>query len=432
MILKERCISILVSLSQKNNFTVNKLSEILKVDSRTIRYDIEEINNLLRKLNLEQIKRSEGGVLILNLSCEMINELLSKFIKLTSEDRKDYLKLKIFSTNLVNLTKEAEKLDVSRTTLKKDLSEIRKEFEFKKIYINDIPSKGIKIMGEEEDIIECLKYEIKKNIKKEFNQKPLKIKELIIEIFKKNYSLSFEEFLTEHLNQRYTGFIYTDIFSEDLAIEIRTNLTGLKIERKKGLSSENKKINSKLMEIKLIKIEELFREFEIELGKDVFYNLSDEFDNKNFEDIFTEKIFQMNFYKNICDVLKLSLFTQKEIKIICYVLYNKILLKEYEKLKLLKVLLISDELDIKTDILLNRLKNILKFETIEVIPSCMFNIFDIKKKFDLVISSQVLKNDFNNLIYQIGKFPLEEEFVDLKFFLLKKENSKKNGIKDNG
>lgn len=185
------------------------------------------------------------------------------------------------------------------------------------------------------------------------------------------------------------------------------------------------------MEIKLIKIEELFREFEIELGKDVFYNLSDEFDNKNFEDIFTEKIFQMNFYKNICDVLKLSLFTQKEIKIICYVLYNKILLKEYEKLKLLKVLLISDELDIKTDILLNRLKNILKFETIEVIPSCMFNIFDIKKKFDLVISSQVLKNDFNNLIYQIGKFPLEEEFVDLKFFLLEKENSKKNGIKDN-
>uniref|UniRef100_UPI003AF113CD HTH domain-containing protein n=1 Tax=Cetobacterium sp. TaxID=2071632 RepID=UPI003AF113CD len=128
MVINERCINILSILNDTNEFTLKKLSENFNVHTRTIRYDIDNINYILKMYKLNTIKKCEKGVFSVNLKNNEINKIINDFSGMFSENRKRYLKFKLFSKDTINLTKEAEYLNISRTTLKKDLAIIKKEF----------------------------------------------------------------------------------------------------------------------------------------------------------------------------------------------------------------------------------------------------------------------------------------------------------------
>lgn len=61
MVINERCINILSVLNEANGFTLKKLSENFNVHIRTIRYDIDNINYILKSYKLDQIKKTDGG-----------------------------------------------------------------------------------------------------------------------------------------------------------------------------------------------------------------------------------------------------------------------------------------------------------------------------------------------------------------------------------
>ena len=119
MVINKRCINILSILNETNQFTLKKLSENFNVHVRTIRYDIENINYILKNSKLDTIKKLDGGVLTINLKSSDLNNIISSFGSICSNNRRLYLKLNLLSKDLVNITREASKLGVSRTTIKK-------------------------------------------------------------------------------------------------------------------------------------------------------------------------------------------------------------------------------------------------------------------------------------------------------------------------
>ena len=94
MVINERCISILSVLNETNEFTLKKLSENFNVHTRTIRYDIDNINYILKMYKLDTIKKCEKGVFTVNLKNNEINKVINDFSGIFSENRRRYLKLK--------------------------------------------------------------------------------------------------------------------------------------------------------------------------------------------------------------------------------------------------------------------------------------------------------------------------------------------------
>ncbi|MGL5702689.1 MAG: hypothetical protein ACRCW5_06090, partial [Cetobacterium sp.] len=158
-------------------FTLKKLSENFNVHIRTIRYDIDNINYILKSYKLDQIKKMDGGGLQVNLKSNDLNKIISDFGGMFSENRKSYLKLKVLSKQMINLTKEAEFLNVSRTTLKKDMLIIKSELEVKDVFIHEFASKGVSVIGEVQNIVDALEKEIHKVIDKQFVNLPNVLKD---------------------------------------------------------------------------------------------------------------------------------------------------------------------------------------------------------------------------------------------------------------
>ncbi|MEG1807502.1 MAG: HTH domain-containing protein, partial [Cetobacterium sp.] len=124
MIINKRCIDILSLLHSTDEYNIDDLSQKFNVHTRTIRYDIENINFILKNYNLNNIEKNSDGRLILNLKMFDLNNLIQYFGGISSESRKDFIKIKLLSSKHINLTNKTKILDTSRSTLKTDLEEI--------------------------------------------------------------------------------------------------------------------------------------------------------------------------------------------------------------------------------------------------------------------------------------------------------------------
>lgn len=438
MVINERCINILSVLNETSEFTLKKLSENFKVHTRTIRYDIDNINYILKMYKLDTIKKHEKGIFKVNLKNNELNKIINDFTGIFSENRKRYLKLKLFSKEIINLTKEAEYLNTSRTTLKKDLVVIKEELAKQNIETKELPSKGIKITGDEEFIIKALEDEIYSIVEKQFISLPNIIKNIIGKIVGDIAPDILKSRVKEVLGNDYNIIYYNKVFCKLASINTRHKLEkGLRgynteeitefilcdlgKEFIKKVIKENKKFflkEDKILEIESV-LKDVIKELELEEDESLLEGLLTEINEVRERLPIPEKICETNFYKSFSEKIKDTTLIKKDIQSIFYIIYNNLLVKNYSSFEEMKILFVSDEIDSVKSIILKKLKSMFNFKEIDKVSSHIFEIFGCEKSYDLIITSGNINEILDVPVYKINRFPLESNLIDLKFFILK-------------
>lgn len=193
-----------ILLENEGRSSYKYLSENLFINERSIRYDIEKINELLSESHFIEIeKKSKGELFYSNLN--VLSDVISFFQKNISTDEiKDEIVLfKTLFQEKLNLKDLGEELDVSRTTIKNIVRGIREKLEKYNLKLETEIQKGLILVGEEGNIRTAqLKF-----LNKYFNYFSSKhsefIKKLLDEIFLLEYkeiSKKFIDILMEEKN----------------------------------------------------------------------------------------------------------------------------------------------------------------------------------------------------------------------------------------
>lgn len=127
------------------NKRIKEISEDLQINERKVRYEIENLNFLLSLNNIKSKILNINGKIEIKETAETINfdSLLTSIEKISMENRRDFLILKLLLNDGINVSKISRELDVSRTTLKKDLKYINDEYgiytkDKEELYIREI------------------------------------------------------------------------------------------------------------------------------------------------------------------------------------------------------------------------------------------------------------------------------------------------------
>lgn len=142
----------ILELLFQNEYTVEDLSSVLNLNSRTIRYNIKDINGVLNKCNLNGILKNKDKYFLEKKEMAKIKKLISEFSSLIFIDRRDYLITKLLIDDKIILSHESRILDVARRTLNYDLVEIKKFLASYSVTIEVIHGKGITLHGDEKHL----------------------------------------------------------------------------------------------------------------------------------------------------------------------------------------------------------------------------------------------------------------------------------------
>ena len=126
---------ILNNLIKGEKYNFKLISEKYGVSDRAARYYINNIDSILQLLDYKITKKVKNSIYLdTNQDFKSLFEILEKIHKLSIEDRIDILKLILFFDEKgLNITKICKELEISRTTIKKDLKLISKEFKIQEI-----------------------------------------------------------------------------------------------------------------------------------------------------------------------------------------------------------------------------------------------------------------------------------------------------------
>ena len=139
MNINNRLLKILDFLEYNSTTSIKEVSKALDVSDRIVRYEIDNLNFILKLNKLPVVKKESKGKLLFDESLKTDDKLsiIKNISKYSKEDRLNFIKLKFLTEGSVNLTALSKTLDTSRTTIRADISEISKEFEKDNIVITD-------------------------------------------------------------------------------------------------------------------------------------------------------------------------------------------------------------------------------------------------------------------------------------------------------
>jgi len=151
-------------VDQKEPVSIQVLSEILDVSSRTIRYDLNEIEDLIQKYELKLIKKPNFGVLLKGEAEEQFkvfaefNEFYNSRHFRSAKMRKYLILYRLFQKKEPILIFElADLLDVSSATVSKDLDQVEEWLTKRGLALIRRRNYGVQIEGAEIDIRHAMK-----------------------------------------------------------------------------------------------------------------------------------------------------------------------------------------------------------------------------------------------------------------------------------
>ncbi|MDO4554812.1 MAG: PTS sugar transporter subunit IIA [Lachnospiraceae bacterium] len=153
--MNNRTISIIQELCKtEKEVSIADLAGIFGVSQRTIRNDLNAINDLLKEHNLEKTKLEKGGFIVREND---FNQILSFVLKqdfydykLSKEERKKIAAaLLVNSSEYITLSTIADNLFVSRATIINDLDDIKAFIAKYGLNVLSHPNKGLRVEGEE-------------------------------------------------------------------------------------------------------------------------------------------------------------------------------------------------------------------------------------------------------------------------------------------
>ncbi|ADL69190.1 BglG family transcription antiterminator [Thermoanaerobacterium thermosaccharolyticum] len=158
IILNERRTKILIKIINANlPIKVDELASLFKVSNRTIRYDLNKIDEFLKHNNLPQLIRKPNiGVKFSNLIKDK-NEVLKLLgnVNFYHYALKQNERINIILSDLIGyrdyttINNLAEKLMVSRPTIINDLKYVRRWLQDHDLELESMPKYGIKVLGNE-------------------------------------------------------------------------------------------------------------------------------------------------------------------------------------------------------------------------------------------------------------------------------------------
>ena len=158
--MNKRSREILSQLITKTEYSqtisIQDLAEMFKVSSRTIRYDIEQINDYLKENHLQPLNLGKQGVITTQADITKARESLSEegfySFKLSREERVCFSAvMMICSDDYITLSEIADQLFVSRSTIIQDLEHIKSFFRERHLYVLSHSNKGLLLEGREID-----------------------------------------------------------------------------------------------------------------------------------------------------------------------------------------------------------------------------------------------------------------------------------------
>lgn len=158
--MNKRSREILSQLIKKTEYSqtisIQDLAEMFKVSSRTIRYDIEQINDYLKENHLQPLNLGKQGVINTQADITKARESLSEegfySFKLSREERVCFSAvMMICSDDYITLSEIADQLFVSRSTIIQDLEHIKSFFRERHLYVLSHSNKGLLLEGREID-----------------------------------------------------------------------------------------------------------------------------------------------------------------------------------------------------------------------------------------------------------------------------------------
>ena len=165
MYINNRLLKVIEFLKNKDEATIKETAVALKISEKAVRYEIDKLNFILAVNKFPEIKKESKGRLISREFSAAYDEkvFLELINKNTKNDRKEYIKLRILLDEKINFSRMSDELDVSRTTVKNDVSEIEKEIKKDGIKLNNNNHDN-----EETDIRNYILKNYKENINKFF------------------------------------------------------------------------------------------------------------------------------------------------------------------------------------------------------------------------------------------------------------------------
>ena len=224
---------ILSILSANSYITAERLAKELNVSEKTIRIKIHELNNEFEKTGIKIVSKPRYGYILLcddnkdikaiNFNSNMVNdfEYRVKYIFEYLINNDEYIKSDTLS----------EALDISKTTLTNTLKLIEDNIKYYNIKIERRPNYGIKLIGTEFDIRNCIiDYYLKQQIDDEIYKNKLienviinfikdndiKLSEINLENFIQYISVSAERIKNNRVINSYNEDVLKDIKYEEL------------------------------------------------------------------------------------------------------------------------------------------------------------------------------------------------------------------------
>lgn len=240
--MNQRTMSIIFDINKSGKqLSIDILAEQYKVSQRTIRNDINLINELLAEHELSELELRRGGWIEkkedFSEIIECIDETDFYSYKLSHEERKKVATaLLINSSEYITLSTIADSLFVSRATIINDLDDIKEYISKGKLEVISHPNKGLRVEGTEENKRKFLMRLVDMvNIEKAANgtEKQTNIQagnKLIIKKIVSEQEHAYKRFLTD---ESYQGIV------QYLGIMVSRNLQGEYIEAQpdnKGIS----------------------------------------------------------------------------------------------------------------------------------------------------------------------------------------------------
>lgn len=155
--MNKRIVSIIQELSKPERcIHISGLAEKYTVSERTVRNDLNAINDILKKHGLTVVKLEKGGRIVRDEQfleiLDFIDEKDFYAYKLSKEERKKIASvLLISSLGFITLSEIADYMAVSRATVINDLEEIKSYIKKGNLEVHSHPNKGLRVEGTESD-----------------------------------------------------------------------------------------------------------------------------------------------------------------------------------------------------------------------------------------------------------------------------------------
>lgn len=155
--LNKRCLEIMDYLIKNNlSLSLKDMAEKFEISERSIRYDIENINYYLSRSKLNELEKSAKGIYILNEDISKVEKLLKEITKrfyvFSADERKEFIEARFLFYQDNKFLDFAEQLDVSISTVKLDLKEIKIFLLEHGLNLVFISKQGVILQGNEEKI----------------------------------------------------------------------------------------------------------------------------------------------------------------------------------------------------------------------------------------------------------------------------------------